>query len=435
MREGVVTRVRESVRALLAREARVVLAVSGGVDSMSLLDAVVHERGRGNVVIVATVDHGSGPASTEGAAVAAREAARHGLPVRTERLVVARGSEAAWREARWRFLRAVALAECATIVTAHTRDDQIETVVMRILRGAGMRGLAGLFAGSGVARPLLEFGRAELRRYAAACRVPVVDDPTNVSRAFLRNRVRLDLLPALRRVVPDFERDILDLARRAAEVRRSLESVAGGFVVARTPAGAEVDATALATLDPGGLRLVWQAIAGAAGLPLDRRGIVRLERFTRQARVGTRVQVSGGAEVVCGRGVMTLRRTGRGTAPATRLRPREPSVVGRFRFRPLPATTIKEVPDDPWHAVLPEGDDTIVRPWAAGDRMVVDAAGTLRRVKRFFADARIPGPLREGWPVVVVGGQIVWIPGVRRGPTPTAGHRTLVVYHCEPVAG
>jgi tRNA(Ile)-lysidine synthase len=120
-------------------------------------------------------------------------------------------SEADLRAARWDFLRGVAERFDGVVCTAHTADDQIETVLMRILRGAGARGLAALSAESGIARPLLGFSRTQLLRYARRFRVQWIEDPSNGSAKYLRNRLRRDVLPALRQVRPSIDAELLEV--------------------------------------------------------------------------------------------------------------------------------------------------------------------------------------------------------------------------------
>src|SRR6185503_10649757 len=97
-------------------------------------------------------------------------------------------------------------------------------VLMRVLRGAGARGLAGLYARSDVIRPLIEFTRHELEDDCAVHGVSWMDDPTNTSRQFFRNRIRHDLLPAMRRVRPSIDAELLDVARAAARWRHDVDS-------------------------------------------------------------------------------------------------------------------------------------------------------------------------------------------------------------------
>ena len=170
-------------------------------------------------VTVVTFDHGTGAAATAAAALVAEEASARGLPQTTS------ATEAGWRDARWSFVRSVT-PPGAVVATAHTWDDHLETVVMRVLRNAGARGLAGLAAATpGLTRPFLEVRRSAIARYASDHAVPFIDDPSNQSRRHFRNRVRLDLLPAIRTLRPGFEADMSAVAARAAELRRDVDSL------------------------------------------------------------------------------------------------------------------------------------------------------------------------------------------------------------------
>jgi tRNA(Ile)-lysidine synthase len=204
---------------------RYLLAVSGGRDSMVLLDAFAARRA--DVVAVGTFDHGTGLAAERAARFVEAEGGLRSVPVVSGRRAPAgRTGEAAWRAARWEFLSGWANELSATVVTAHTRDDQLETIVMRILRDprhTSARGLAAMYAPSPIARPLLDVRRSDIAAYAAANDVRYVDDPTNLDRAHLRNRVRLDLLPALEGACGGFGAELIAIARRAASWRESVE--------------------------------------------------------------------------------------------------------------------------------------------------------------------------------------------------------------------
>src|SRR5688500_1474717 len=200
-----------AVRTGIAGDRPVVLAVSGGLDSMVLLDAsmrVAPDR----VAAVATFDHGSGSHAREAVVFVQRQGGRRGARVIVGVARDATRSEASWRAARWGFLLDTARSLDATVVTAHTADDQVETVCMRVLRGAGARGVAALYAPSPILRPLLGLRRAAVAEYASRHGVDHLEDPTNASPAYLRNRVRRDLLPAIARVRPGFASEMLQLA-------------------------------------------------------------------------------------------------------------------------------------------------------------------------------------------------------------------------------
>jgi tRNA(Ile)-lysidine synthase len=210
----------------------IVLAVSGGCDSMVLMYAVAAAMngggstdGRGAARVL-TFDHGTGAAATAAARLVDREGTRLGFDVRVGSASMPGANEAEWRAARWRFFRDAAWPG-SRIATAHTCDDHLETVVMRAMRGSGARGLAGLGAVSrDVVRPLLGLSRGTVRAYGNSRDVPFVEDPSNTSRAYLRNRVRLDLLPAIARVRPRFAAEMRAVSERAGAWRVEVEALA-----------------------------------------------------------------------------------------------------------------------------------------------------------------------------------------------------------------
>ena len=377
---------------------------------MALLHAAARVARR-SVSVVATFDHATGPAAKRAVALVVREATALGFPVVVGHAARSASSEAAWREMRLEFLNEVARRTDAVVATAHTCDDQVETVLMRVLRHAGARGLAGLFAHGVAERPLLAVSRAAVADYAAAVGASWVDDPTNESPKFLRNRVRRDLLPALTRAHPGFERDVLAIARDAADWRSVLESVVTASMrVVSFRGGIALPAAVLVGLANDELAVLWPAIAARAGARMDWRGTERAVGFTTSGRVGTRMPLSGGWEIARTRDEFELR---------NRLADADPSekVLGHgleFDRWTFTATAGRAQASDAWTARFPAGVPLVVRRWRAGDRMQVDDAGP-RRVKRFLSDARIGGALRARWPVVLAGGVVCWIPGVRRG--------------------
>jgi tRNA(Ile)-lysidine synthase len=319
--EGVV--VDSAVEKSLAGCDRVVLAVSGGLDSMVLLTAASRlpsrERKR---VTVATFDHGTGRAARRAAALVARRAYHFGFPCVSGRASTVGEREEEWRRARWQFLEQVAAKRDANVVTAHTLDDQVETVFMRILRDAGPRGLAGLYAESDIVRPFLNVSRATLAAYAEEQRVAFVEDPSNSDRRHLRNRIRLDILPSIVKRNPAFPSDLLSLARQAADWRRSLDDLLPSIDAAEERDGAlRVSRSSLAGYDSECLRVLWPALAARARVVMDRRGTHRAAEFTIRGSTGGAIQLSGGVEIVMGRTDMLLRRaSARGPVPAGQIR-------------------------------------------------------------------------------------------------------------------
>lgn len=436
MRSPVVDTVATSVREALGARDRIVLAVSGGLDSMALLDAAartVPDR----IAAVATFDHATGPHATEAVELVQATASAHGLRTIVGRSDTRAMTEAGWRAARWRFLRQAAGELPGVIATAHTRDDHVETVLMRVMRGSGARGLAGLHARSSVLRPLLRLPRRLLEEYSAQRGLAYVVDPSNESRAFLRNRIRHDLLPALRRVRPELEVELLDVARRAAALRADLDRVIDASGMARVEGDAiHVATPALAGYDSAALGLLWPALAARAGAVLDHRGTRRLVAFTTTGSVGGRIQLSGGWEVVRQREAFVLR-----SAPGGSLQQGPEPLAGELRFGDWYFSVLGAgrlgaggaAPGSMWEAALPADRTLTVRVWQPGDRLARSGkAGMARRVKRFLAEAGIAGPDRAGWPVVLADDEIVWIPGVRRSDAATVrSGRPVVLYACD----
>jgi tRNA(Ile)-lysidine synthase len=396
------------------------------MDSMVLLDAIARVAPE-RIAAVATFDHRSGPHGEVAVDLVRREAGLRGLPLIAGRAARVLDREAAWREARWAFLGEAAAQAHGVIATGHTRDDQLETVCLRVLRGSGARGLAGLYTASPIRRPLIDVSRAEIERYATAMKIPYVEDPTNRSPRHLRNRLRRDLLPAIARVDPGFASTMLALARAAADLRAAVDRLVDSLA-AVSPGRVETSLTTLRTLDGASLRLLAPAIAARAGVVLDRRGTTRLSAFILNGRGGGRVQLSGGAEAELTRRAVVVRRERPAVLPDEEQPLDAMRVTGGWCFRRVDLAT----DGDAWRAALPAESRLTVRRWRAGDRMRAAGAQSARRVKRFLSDAGIAGPDRSGWPVVLADDEIVWIPGVRRSDAATdRSGRPVLRYLCE----
>ena len=393
---------------------------------MVLMEAVARAAAE-HVASVATFDHGTGPAATRAASLVAERARALGLPVRTGVTPALARSEAAWRAQRMAFLSAVAQELDARIVTAHTLDDHVETVVMRAMRGSGARGLAGLLAPSAIGRPFVHLGRATIAECARLWNVPFVEDPTNLSRHHLRNRVRMDLLPALSRARPALPRELLDLSRRAAELRAEVDQwIDARLVIDRQDGGLAVDRADLAALGADALAFLWPALAARHGVTLDRRGTERLVSFTIQGVPGARIQLSGGVEAVRHRERVLVRRAPAPAASRAVALLRDGTTWGDWRF------VATETIGGRWTALLSGDKPLAVRAWRPGDRMVPEGSTTPRRLKGLFRDAGVDAGRRRDWPVVVAGDKVVWVPGVRRSLAAAArSGGPNVMFRCE----
>jgi tRNA(Ile)-lysidine synthase len=277
---------------LLARGAPLVVGFSGGQDSTCLLHLLA---GLDLDLLAVHVDHALRPESADEAQQVVALAQRIGVRAEVVRVDVpayrARQSlEQAARAARYQALGAVVRKSSArALLVAHTADDQAETVLLNLVRGTGLRGLGGMRnddvidplqlgpavpgvsdvpATLRVARPLLRVGRASTLAYCAEVGLPYVTDPSNLSRAFTRNRVRLDLLPALERFNPA----IREVLARTADL-------AGDDLAALDAIVAHLHASLARPAAPGALEydlLAWRAQPRALQRRLLRRGLETL---------------------------------------------------------------------------------------------------------------------------------------------------------------
>jgi tRNA(Ile)-lysidine synthase len=265
--DALAVQVRETIRRyrMLAGGERIVAAVSGGPDSMALLSVLASLRGEFSLQLhVAHMNHMLRSGAGEDAASVARSAAGYGVPyheasadIRAAAARERRSLEDAGRRARYAFFARVAReAGAQVIATGHTLDDQAETVLMRLLRGSGPRGLAGIpparpHDGLRVIRPLIETSRADITAYLARHRLEPREDPTNRDVALLRNRVRVVLLPILEGYNPDVRRALARLAevvRDESDALDALSVVEVGAVLHGTNAPVRISPEAFAGL-------------------------------------------------------------------------------------------------------------------------------------------------------------------------------------------
>jgi tRNA(Ile)-lysidine synthase len=196
---------------------RLLVAVSGGRDSMALLHVLASLRSKlGHALVAHGVDHGLRAEAGAELDLAEQFAESQGVPFGRTRVDVAPGGnlQARARAARYEALRAAAArADCASIATAHHQSDRAETVLLRLLRGAGPRGLAVLPARAGdLVRPFLHAPRAAIDAHIGRHAIPFALDPSNRDPRFARVRVRAELLPLLRELSPGIEEHLCALA-------------------------------------------------------------------------------------------------------------------------------------------------------------------------------------------------------------------------------
>lgn len=396
------------------------VAVSGGPDSLALLHLLVRCRGAHPLDLrVAHVDHGIHPDSAQVAARVAAIAEGLGVSCDIGRLGLGAGaSETEARVARYRWLlAALDRHRPGVLLTAHHRDDQVETVLMRALRGSGPAGLAGMPAvGPRIVRPLLPFSRAEVRGYLTTVGIAAWDDPANLDPAHLRSWLRGDILPAIRQRLPDVDDRLLRVAAQAGADRAAWDALLEALPLAlrHDRDTISVDSAVLRGYDT---RLGWalvRALGRRVGLMLGARHTGRILRLAETDRSGTRLDLGQGWTAAVDFHRLSLHRRPSVGAWTMVIEGSSGETgaggwVFRWRSEPAPEVMAREAATT-W--VLPGRYD--VRPWRPGDAIRPLGGVGRRPVVRCMQDRRVPRRERPGWPVVISREAVVWVPEVCR---------------------
>jgi tRNA(Ile)-lysidine synthase len=428
--------------AMLEGGETLVIGVSGGADSVALLHVLL--RLAPDLALrlhVLHVDHGLREDSARDGEFVRALGIRLGVPVDVVRVRVAAGSiEAAARAARHGALEAVAVrVGAARVALGHTADDQAETLIMRLLEGTGVRGLAGIPPVRGrLIRPLIESRHQDAVTTLTAAGLPWIEDPSNRDVRFFRNRVRHALMP---RLVEAAGGDVVGplgrLARRAREAIDALDHVAaaelerlahaehGALVLPRSALGALPRPVAAEVLRAAAARLGSRA-------PLRAWGHRGLRRVLASAPPRRPFRLGGVVVEVSGDRV----RVGVTRAPA--LAPRDLPVPGRVELpeigRALEAVVVAAadyaLPREPDRVAFDAAGlppRLVIRPRRRGDRFRPFGGGD-RRLKSFLIDAKVARWERDRLPLVDAGDDIVWVAGLRRGAAaPVTEHTDSVV--------
>jgi tRNA(Ile)-lysidine synthase len=418
---------------LLDRGDRVLVAVSGGPDSVALLDALVQLRVEWDLSLrVCHVHHGLRAEANADAAFVEALARRLGCPVTVAHAPVVLGAgrspEDAARVARHAALARAADAHGATrIALGHTADDQAETVLMRVLDGAGPRGLAGIPVRRGrVIRPLLDVDRPAVLAHLEAQGLAHVEDATNRDRAFRRNRIRHDLLPLLRaHAGPAVMAALRRTARASREAVEALDALLAPRLadrLARTPAGARLDLRALDGLPAGAVKTLLRLALGAGrpgGLAADGLRVGHLDALAGLvgSPVGALVRLPGAVVVERGRDALWLLACGPAPPPAVVAVPGG-TAWERLDLAAEVATPPAGLPGDgTWEAWFDRdalGGPLVLRRAGPSDSLVPFGAGRAVTVGRLLAGVGVPPRAREAWPVLATGDTVAWLVGVRR---------------------
>ncbi|MBD3161727.1 MAG: tRNA lysidine(34) synthetase TilS, partial [Candidatus Eisenbacteria bacterium] len=396
------------------------------------------------------VNHGIRPDADDEERRLRETAARLGLPFRSERLALPGSpSEEALRDARLTALERLAgvASSPSWVLLGHHRDDQVETLLLRLLRGSGPIGLAGMRRRRGIfLRPLLAVPRDELERYLEESGTAWVEDPTNRDPDRLRNRIRHRLLPLLEREIRPGSIPAIARAARHLGVTRDLQETEAARILARCrmPAGTgalRLDARLLRSYHEGwieqtlreAVRIVrgstadipsplWQDLVDSIEQARDGRfllrpdtivetgrGQIRIERFPDPApEVTESVEAPLSGRIFFGDGSLQARLYRPTARPSAR--PARGRIRGVRRIQVF----------DPDRLVPP----VRIRLWRKGDRIGLGPAGGTKKIVDLLSERGVPVPLRARQPVLEDRCGLLWAPGLRRDPRGTVDDAT-----------
>ena len=429
-------RVGETIRrhGMLLGGETVLVGVSGGPDSVCLLRSLLALAPSLALNLhVLHVHHGLRHEADAEADFAAGLARSLGVPFMLERIRLS-GSKGVSPEAAARGARYAAFRQWAERVGAsrcalgHTAQDQAETVLMRVLEGAGPRGLAGIPPVRGLfIRPLIECSRSSILRELDRLGQPWIEDSSNRDPKFLRNRIRHDLLPML---AASYNPRIVEALCRAGALSRNLLASLEGVAQRELDRLALDDGTGLIIpLDPLRalplevavtlLRLAVSRLGESAPLrgwaQKALRGLVEQETSHTRLRVGRVVLERGPARIrlgPCADGVLPDRSVSIPGSLAL------PEAKLHLKVHEFPRPSDYSPVTGPWTAVFDRDSlpaDLTVRGRHPGDRFRPFGAPGSKRLKEFLIDAKVPRWERDQLPLVVAGDEILWVAGIRRG--------------------
>jgi tRNA(Ile)-lysidine synthase len=416
--------------------ARLLVAVSGGPDSVALLDLLAGSRaGLGVELVVGHVDHGINPESGEVAERVQGLASELGVPFVARSLTLGPGAtETLARERRYGALEELrAQVGADWIVTAHHADDQAETVLMRVLGGSGPAGLAGMAVRRGrVLRPLLPFRREELARHVQRYAPQLWTDPANHDVRHLRSWIRNEILPSIERRIPDVRDRLGRVAEASAADRQGWDTLLDSWPdldVRPEHGGVSVAVKALEVLDSKLSLALIMALGRRCGFQLGPKRALRVLEVVRGGESGSWVPLAG--EWRAERSYDRLRivaAVADPTEPWVLSGDRGEGVWGGWRITWI-RTHAPSIQERTGRSAWFVPGELAVRPWRPGERMKPLGGAGRRLVVRCFQEARVPRSLRTGWPALEHGGTIVWIPGVCRSDValPAPGAEALRV--------
>ncbi len=427
------------LRTGVRRGSSILVGLSGGADSIALTCALLDLRGRlGFRLVAAHLNHRiRGAESDRDAEFVRSMCARLGVELIIERADGLDASisnlEERARDARREFLLRVAdRVQADFVALGHHRDDQAETVLMRLMRGAGAAGMAAMAErGPGrLIRPMLSISRAEIREYLDARAIPFVEDSSNSSRDILRNRIRAELLPMLERdYAPGLGGRLVELAGEMRSLDDLVTAIAARELDAMRVGGGAFDVSGF-----GAVNLAVQAVVIRLFLAermgslrrISRAHVEAIRELILEGGPSDSIDLPGGwraeREYNFLRLVNALERKADNAAFSVAIAADGITIVEAAGFK-FEASTIAAA-DAPMPVSLSVAmfdaakiADTglVARNFIRGDRIHPMGMRGTRKVHDVFVDRKLPRARRERFPVVMVGDTIAWLPGLARG--------------------
>lgn len=381
---------------------QVICAVSGGADSMAMLFAMYLLAEKLDVSVAAAHfnHHLRGEESDRDAAFVETFCADYRIPFyggSGQIVVGAKGLEAAARDARYAFLKSLP----GIVATAHTADDNAETVLMHLIRGTGLKGLGGITpVADKLIRPMLSITRCDILSFLEEYSIPYVEDSSNATDQFLRNRLRHHVMPLLRQENPRLAENVSAMALRLREDEAALTAAADikelSVPILRKMLPSQRNRALAAYLERAGVREPEAA------------HIAQLERLVFSEKPSARANFPNGITIA--RNYETLQVL---DAPII-LQPRKLNCPGTTDLPELGLRVICEeaetCSDSPVSFTVVTQGDVILRARASGD--TIRLPGGTKTLKKLFVDRKIPVSARAGIPVIADDAGVIGVYGI-----------------------
>ena len=431
---------RVQLRRLLPVNSTLILACSGGPDSQAMLDLVGQLKSKGLVteIVAVGVDHGLRSEARNELALVSALAQSYGIPFHALKVSLRESGNLLEnaRDARYGAIRRFAESyPIARIATAHSATDQCETLVQRLSRGTSLRGAGAIReTRADLIRPLLNVTRSELVAYVDSRQVAYASDPSNLDRTRTRTRIREDLVPVLNALNPEAEKHWSRFAGRSALATDYLDRMAEPILKQATGHLSSLDISTLKMVDPYLRQWALSLWLQSQNLPIESSFLDAIVNL---------LDTPGKKMTLGGR--MIRNEAGRLWAPPCAPNESQKMTVGepvrvqpldgylkshlnqqkKTQFSQLKSPTQVAFDADRLHLGLE------VRPWRAGDRLTPFGLQGSVKIGDLFTNLKIPTPLRQHWPVVVCGEEIIWVVGLRRGAIAPMSNTTTNVLYME----